>query len=208
MPHTDWRFCDENGAAVDPRDWLATWSPRFPDKKFDELVHDDLMSRHDNLTALDFERMGRWKDAAITERRWRPNVASVAYPIWLQAAAELPRCPDDSDVAAFLDEWASRAYVDRFESGPRAKTFGLSRATTLLYFLSGGRYPIFDSRVRTAIRLLGVSIPKTVEGYLLRYRPLLDEIMKLCECDSMRAVDRALFSFGGKARPSKNNRSA
>ena len=73
-----------------------------------------------------------------------------------QAAKELPKCPDETKVAAFLEDWANRAYTATDRRGPRKKHFGLPRATTLLHFISGGRYPIFDSRVRTAIaRLLG-----------------------------------------------------
>jgi hypothetical protein len=99
--------------------------------------------------------IGKWKDGAKTERQWKLNVASVAYRIWMEAAQELPKCPEGSAMAAFLDDWSGRTYTDVFEKkGPVEKHFGLARATTLLHFVSGGRFPIFDSRVRTAIARL------------------------------------------------------
>jgi len=65
----------------------------------------------------------------------------------MKAAQELPKCPDGSDVADFLDNWSGRTYTDVFEKkGPVEKHFGLARATTLLHFVSGGRFPICDSR--------------------------------------------------------------
>jgi hypothetical protein len=48
-------------------------------------------------------------------------VASVAYLIWEQAVTELPRCPDGTKVAAFLEDWANRAYTDTYRSGPAGR---------------------------------------------------------------------------------------
>jgi hypothetical protein len=102
-------------------------------------------------------------------------------------------------VADFLRDWSEKMYSDRFSSMTREKRFGLSRATTLLYFSSRGQFPIFDSRVRTAVtRLRGKPIPNTVEGYLKSYCPLFSHIAVQCGTQDFRLVDRALFSFGGK----------
>src|ERR1700682_1891342 len=100
--------------------------------------------------------------------------------------------------AAFLEDWSNRAYTDIFKNGPRKKHFGLSRATTLLHFVSGGLYPIFDSRVRTAIaRLLDhPELPGTISSYLDSYLPLFKELAGRCETDDLRMLDKALFSYG------------
>jgi hypothetical protein len=165
---------------------------------YDETEYGDLIEKHKLLSAEDFRRIGKWKDDATTEAQWKPNVASVAYLIWEQAAAELPKCPDESRVAAFLGDWSNRTYDDIFKNGRRKKKFGLSRATTLLHFVSGGRYPIFDSRVKTAFaRLLGrPKLQGTVNSYLDLYVPLFREPADRCQTNDFRMLDKALFSYG------------
>jgi hypothetical protein len=110
----------------------------------------------------------------------------------------LPKCPEKSGVAVFLEDWSSREYTDVFKNGSRKKRFGLSRATTLLHFVSGGRYPIFDSRVRTAVaRLLcQPKLPDTVRSNLDSYIPLFKELADHCETSDFRMLDKALFSYG------------
>jgi hypothetical protein len=182
-----------------PREWLQVWSARYGG--YDEKEYADLIAKHESFSAEDFERIGRWKDDVTKESQWKPNVASVAYLIWKQAAQELPKCPKEDDVAAFLDDWSSRAYTDVFPSKSVEKRFGLSRATALLHFISGGRHPIFDSRVRTAVaRLLNSQgLPNTVSSYVQSFLPLFKELADSCGCDTMdglRMLDKALFSYG------------
>jgi hypothetical protein len=181
-----------------PQEWLCRWATRYELASIDDGEYRDLIERHKMFTADDFIRIGKWKDAATAEGRWKPNVASVAYLIWLQAAKELPRCPEGSRMKDFLENWSTRAYADVFKSGSRNKRFGLSRATTLLHFVSGGRYPIFDSRVKTAIaRLLNQAEPAdTVSAYADSYLPLFRELASRCETDDFRMLDKALFSYG------------
>jgi hypothetical protein len=187
-------FCDLDGRPTAPQEWLRIWACQFPSKKFDEEQHDTLLSRCGSLSAQDFRQMGKWKDAA-TGGRWKPNVASVAYDVWMLAARRRPRCPHDSLVAAFLQDWSER----RHTVGGVPRRFGLSRATTLLYFTSGGRFPIFDSRVRRAMtRLLDSAVTNDVRWYLDLYCPLFSEIVALCKADSRRTVDKALFTFGDR----------
>jgi len=97
-----------------------------------------------------------------------------------------------------LEDWANRTYTDKFKNGLRKKRFGLSRATTILHFVSGGRYPIFDSRVKAAMaRLLGQpKLPDTVASYLDSYLPLFNELAEQCETLDLRMLDKALFSYG------------
>jgi hypothetical protein len=190
------RFRSSDGE-VAPKEWLRMWAALYPPRYIKE--HDSLIEKYESLSAADFERIGRWKDAAETESKWKPNVASVAYLIWMQAARELPRCPDESRVADFLQDWSERKYTDKYTNRAVQKRFGLSRATTLLYFISAGRFPIFDSRVRNAMkRLLDSPLPNTVRWYMDSYRPLFLEIGGLCGAKNGRALDKALFSFGGR----------
>jgi hypothetical protein len=181
-----------------PQEWLRLWSGRYPPD--DEPEYRDLIANYGSLSADEFERIGKWKDGVgKSTGRWMPNVASVAYLIWMQAAQKPPKCPEEDEVEAFLDGWSGRTYTDVFPNKSVEKHFGLSRATTLLHFVSGGRYPIFDARVRTAIgRLLGSSVPPyTVRWYLESCCPLFRELAALCETgDDLRNLDKALFSYG------------
>jgi hypothetical protein len=179
---------------------LRVWSALYPTQ--DYSGYEELIAKHRCLSPADVERIGRWKDGARSDGKWKPNVASVAYPIWMQAASELPVCPKDDRAAEFLSDWSERKYVDRYRAMPVEKRFGLSRATTLLHFISGGRFPIFDSRVRKAMtRLLDSRVPNTVCWYLESYCPLFLEIAALCGTTNLRLLDMALFSYGGKTLP-------
>jgi hypothetical protein len=104
-----------------PQEWLCRWSKRYELAADDDREYWALIERHKSFIADDFIRIGKWKDGATTEGWWKPNVASVAYLIWLQAAKELPRCPEEGWVKDFLEDWSTRAYADVFESGSRNK---------------------------------------------------------------------------------------
>jgi hypothetical protein len=191
------RFQSVDGADVSPQEWLLVWAARYPSNSY--AGHTELIQKHKSFSAEDIVRIGKWKDAVKTEAKWKPNVASVAYPIWMQAASELPKCPEGGGVESFLADWSERKYTDEFASGPAVKRFGLSRATTLLHFISGESFPIFDSRVRRAMnRLLGKTVPNTVRWYLDSYCPLFAEVAAECGTKDVRMVDKALFSYGGR----------
>jgi hypothetical protein len=195
---TRFHFRAVDGKDTSPQEWLRYWATQYPTDKY-EAEHDKLVSK-DSVTGEDFERIGRWKDAAHTPGKWKPNVASVAYLIWMQAVSQCPRCPDDSHVVEFLNDWSERRYPETNKSRTFEKPFGLSRATTLLYFLSRQRYPIFDARVRRAMtRLLMSPVLNTIEWYLASYCPRFAEITALCAAENVRAVDKALFAYGDKS---------
>jgi hypothetical protein len=197
---TRFRFRGVDGSDIDTTQWLRIWADRYPIEDYAE--YDELIARHKSLFAAHFEQIGKWKDNAKTGSKWKANVASVAYPIWMQAATELPQCPEQSQVAVFLNDWAGRKYTDTYVTARVAKTFGLSRATTLLHFISGGRFPIFDSRVRRAMtRLRSSRVPNTVRWYLESYCPLFSEVAALCGTEDLRRVDMALFSYGARNLP-------
>ncbi len=185
-----------------PQEWLREWADRYPSKDYPESEYSELIANYKSLSAEDFIRIGKWKDAARTEGEWKPNVASVAYEIWMQAAQESPKCPEENEVEAFLDDWSRRTYMDVFPNKSVEKHFGLARATTLLHFVSGGHFPIFDSRVRTAIaRLCGSSPPpNTVRWYLDSYRQLFLDVAALCGTKDRRMLDKAFFSYGSSEK--------
>jgi hypothetical protein len=196
-------FQSRDGRVVGPQEWLRLWVKLYPEKVYNHEDYRDLIAKHKSLAADDFERIGKWKDGARAAGKWKPNVASVAYRVWLQAASEMPKCPEASQVADFLDNWSNRKYTDDFASGPVEKRFGLSRATTLLHFISGGRFPIFDSRVRQAMRRLlsfNSPVPNTISWYLDSYCPLLQELADLCGTEDLRTLDKALFSYGRSSK--------
>ncbi len=195
-------FRSWDGSEAEPREWLRVWADRYPSNDYAE--YNGVIVKHKSFSAADFAQIGKWKDAAKTEGKWKANVASVAYPIWMQAASELPKCPQGSAIADFLADWSARKYTDEYASGPVEKRFGLSRTTTLLHFISGGHFPIFDSRVRRAMtRLLSSPVPNSVRWYLDSYCPLFSEVATLCGTEDLRIVDMALFSYGDRILPFK-----
>jgi hypothetical protein len=105
-----------------PQEWLRVWAARY--QGYDEKQYRDLIAKHKSLSDEDFVRIGKWKDDVTTDLQWRPNVASVAYLTWMQVARELPKCPEESDVAAFLDDWSGRTYTDVFPNKSVQKHFG------------------------------------------------------------------------------------
>ncbi len=181
-----------------PHEWREFWAKRYDDREDYDPKYKPLIERYRAFSADDFRSIGKWKDQAEAAGKWKPNVASVAYRIWEQAAAERPSCPQgEPAVIAFLEDWSNRKYTDEYKSGSREKRFGLSRATTLLHFISGGEYPIFDSRVRTAFaRLLGQpELSNTVDAYMAAL-PLFKELVQQCGAENFRMLDKALFSYG------------
>jgi len=101
--------------------------------------------------------------------------------------------------AEFVRELAQPTYTSVRKGLTSSKKFGLSRSTTVLHFLSGGEFPICDSRVRRAIRrLTGGRAPNTVEWYLKAFRDLFQAIATECGALTKRSVDKALFAYGGK----------
>lgn len=188
-------FRSLGGKEIAPNEWLHLWAARYPLNSYPGYC--ELIAKQKTFSGTDFEEVGKWKDRARTPGRWKPNVASVAYPVWKKAAEESPKRPEDSAISDFLTDWSQRSYTDLYRNKSQTKHFGLSRATTLLHFLSGGRFPIFDGRVRRAIkRLLGSSAPNTVSWYLDSYCKLFREVADLCGTEDRRALDMALFSYG------------
>ncbi len=184
-----------------PQEWLRCWSQWYDDEagEQDRSEYARLIGLKGTFTADDFRAIGKWKDSAWAEAKYKPNVASVAFPIWEQAAEEPPQCPPDDGVQSFLDGWARRRYTEMYRSGiSRNKQFGLSRASTLLHFLSAGRFPIYDSRVRTAIARLsgGVLLADSVDAYVTICLPFIDQLRTCCESDDIRKLDKALFCYG------------
>src|SRR5688572_2464820 len=100
-------FRGSEGSSVSGQDWLRIWAARYPNQKY-EADHDELIAKRGAFAPGDFERIGRWKDGARSDSKWRPNIASVAYPVWMQAVKEVPTCPTDDGVVTFLSDWAER----------------------------------------------------------------------------------------------------
>jgi len=181
-----------------PQKRLATWSERYDGA--DDQERADLIARYQSLSSKDFERIGKWKDGVLPNQdKWKKNVASVAFLIWEQAKIEMPKCPTEPKLAGFLKGWSERTYQDTFSNGRTVtKQFGLPRASTLLHFIIGGKYPILDSRVRAAIAYLCQrKVEDTVDWYIDTFLPLFNELAELCETQSdLRKLDKALFAFG------------
>ena len=120
--------------------------------------------------------------------------------MWLQAADELAGTQvQDVQVPGFLEHWSSTVYVDEFSTGRVEKRFGLARSTTLLHVMSGGMWPICDSRVRRAFnRITGMAAGVDVAWYLSLYVPFFSQLAMTCGAEDPKAVDDALFVYGRK----------
>jgi len=189
------------------REWVQMWADQYPSD--DESEYEHLVSNYTRPSSEYFVRIGKWKDRAETENRWRPNVASVAYKTWMVAAEKLPRCPPEDSLVQFLEDWSNRKAAYNFRNGNmQERRFGLSRATTLLHFISGGKYPIFDSRVRTALTRLCSPPPAadaTPGNYVKVYCPLITKLAIDCGVENEpRTLDKALFSYGSSKSWSYN----
>jgi len=111
-PMSQFSFRSIDGSDIAPEQWLPMWAARFPESKY--TGYSALMDKHKSLSGEDFSLIGKWKDGVKTDRTWRANVAAVAFPIWLQAASELPKCPTQSEVTNFLNDWSERKYSDQY----------------------------------------------------------------------------------------------
>jgi len=187
---------------ISVQEWLRVWSDAY--RADDEALYSDLIRKHASLSTSDFQKIGQWKEGVLggdgsPNGRWKSNVASVAYDTWMEIASARPPCPDEGRVSEFLNEWSERKAMYRNRDGSvQEKKFGLSRTTTLLHFLSGAKYPIFDSRVERAVKgLIGQKVNRTKLGdYQQVVRPLVAEILRQCQTGDLRKVDRALFAYG------------
>lgn len=192
----------QDGRPCDALQWVDEWEPRYPSKKYREEQYTALIDKAGILSSKDFLLIGRWKDYAWSDEKWRSNVSTVAFAVWHLASVELPgfRIKETSE-ETFLVKWAEYRYPDASSrSTDGKKAFGLSRATTLLHFITEGRFPIFDSNVRKAIRrLCGKNAPNRVQWYLSSYMPLFRELVRECNATSRR-VDKALFAYGRQRR--------
>lgn len=180
-------------------EWLRQWSAQYP-ATYSEHDYQNFIKSGGKLTAGQFLAIGRWKDRATSSNKWRPNVPSVAVAVWKRSAHELlgPKF-DEKNAETFLAQWSEKKFGGKFKNGQRyEKRFGLSRATTLLHFITSGSFPIFDSRVRRAVTRLGFPISNTVDAYLKSYVKSFRRIALECGTRDFRAVDKALFCFGGK----------
>ncbi len=193
---------DKGGREIPVQEWLRLWSGEY--KADDEELYQALIAKHASLSAADFEKIGQWKEGVLKgdgspNGRWKRDVHSVAYDNWMEIARAMPACPSEERVGEFLTEWSERKAKYKCRDGRvQEKKFGLSRTTTLLHFLSGARYPIFDSRVETAAKgLTGRKVDRTSLGdYQQVIRPLVANICRQCQTEDLRQVDRALFAYG------------
>jgi hypothetical protein len=189
---------------IEPAAWVRWWAAHY-EALFgteDNRVHKLLIDKAGSLSVDDIDLVGRWKEGclALENGRWKPDTP-VAYEVWMHARGEMPKCPSEELTSNFLNGWSERTFSSGIDRNGRAlrKRFGLSRATTLLHFVSGGHYPIFDSRVAEAMKRLGSPVSKTVAGYLSSFCPLFNQIAKLCgisEPQGFRTIDNALFCYG------------
>jgi hypothetical protein len=99
----DFDFRLENGHSCDAVHWLSEWEPKYKSTKYDEGQYQTLIGKAGILSTEDFLKIGRWKDAAHSDNKWRPNVASVAYVAWHDASVALPniRVVEENSIKVF-----------------------------------------------------------------------------------------------------------
>jgi hypothetical protein len=191
------KFLDQQGSEIPPGVWMDLWAARYGEDG-DNDVYFDLIEKQGALSGDDFELMGKWKERCLKPANhgsWKTGTPR-AYDVWMQAKAELPKCPEEDGVANFLRDWSDRTFAAGKEKPYR---FGLSRSTTLLHFISSGRYPILDSNVDSAMTRLGS--PLDICGYLHCFCPLFSKIASACGVsgtEGLRKLDNALFMYGSE----------
>jgi hypothetical protein len=184
---------------IEPSAWLTRWAARYGDGDNPEYFL--LIAKRGKLSSEDFEQVGRWKEGCLNLNHgsWKTGTPK-GYDVWMDSKAEAPECPEEREVSGFLKDWSERTFVAGKKGNLALKyRFGLSRATTLLHFISGGQYPILDSRVATALIRLGSPVEETIDGYLDSFCPLFSEIAAACGVSGtagLRKLDNALFNYG------------
>ena len=131
------------------------------------------------LTRAELVRLGEWKSARVRPRIARNTAAGVRG---LTTAAFL--CCDEGRRLRLLQGLSG---------------VGPAVASVILHFAEPGRYPVYDVRVRAALRRLGVRtpFPPTVDGWVA-YVGCLRRLARRCRV-SLRTLDKALWLLGGPA---------
>jgi hypothetical protein len=90
------------------------------------------------------------------------------------------------------------SHKQRKDGQPFTQAFGVSRATTLLHFVSGGFYPILDSTVQASLVRLGSPVDNTIGEYVNIFCPLFLELASVCGLsgtEGLRQLDNALMTY-------------
>ena len=221
-------FESRGGASVLPSQWLTTWCSEFNSEKFPADVYQELVANGAELSDADFDVLGAWKDGALrhgVEREfgkcsvaftgsWRPN-AVAAYTVWRdlpRSRSTLTQHLDREDYRSFLNHIAKKQFAKAGKNGPGLAEFGLSRATYVLHVFSHAKFPIYDSNTQAGIYFLTQgrygshrivkSKSKDPVWYLETFCKIVRDLQEACAAQdppSLRALDKALFSYG-KAR--------
>jgi len=218
---TSFRFRYPEWVDIEPSVWLQKWNGLFlldEEHQEDDAVYKSLMEKRGNLSGSDFERIGQWKEGCLPKpdgkenKKWQPKT-SAAYDVWMQAKATPPENPgedkiDDDWARTFLQTWSDKTFAKPAIGGIVQDTrFGLARASTLLHFISGGRFPIYDSWVWYGAKQLGRRLPyeMSVDAYLTKFCPMFTALASECglsqNSDDLRKLDNALRCYGRKSVP-------
>src|SRR6266852_742750 len=207
---------------IKPEVWIEKWAELFltdKERREDDQVYESLIQKKGQLSAEDFEQIGRWKEGCLIKEpgkehgRWNPRTP-VAYGVWMEARGTLPPLLvhgnfDDNFAKKFLEDWSKRTHAMLGKGGKvRNVRFGLARASTLLHFISGGRFPIYDSLVWYALHRMGTPLPwemtVNVDAYLKTFYPLFYSIASRCGLsnspEDLRRLDNALRCYGRRER--------
>lgn len=179
-------------------------------RKRDNKVYTELAGKN-GVSNEDCEQIGRWKEGLLDDtsnKKWKSFVASVGYDVWIAAKNDPPGRPTNDGVAEFLQNWSDKKFNASKKNGMvQTKRFGLARATTLLHFISGGDFPIYDQFAGRGLRRLGgpaVPQPVTVRWYLAKFRPELIKLADRCgfsSLEDLRMLDKALWRYGKATVP-------
>lgn len=132
-----------------------------------------------HLTRAELVQLGDWKSPRIRPRIARNTAAGVRG---LTRAAFL--CRDEGRRLRLLQGLSG---------------VGPAMASVILHFADPGRYPVYDVRVRAALRRLGVRapFPPTPAGWVA-YVGCLRALARRSRV-SLRTLDKALWRLGGSA---------
>ncbi len=167
-----------------------------------------LLTKNTELTRKDLTTILLWKSGGEIEGKLikRPRTSKDRYIVIGDVEDAIGKYKDEYDLKEFTDETALK-FIQNVKE--KAHGIGVVYAITLLYFLSHGKYPIYDRFADMAVYAISNNIdPSKVivykepginakTFYETRYLPnYVNYIKKYFKKYTNRNIDRALWTYG------------
>ena len=231
------KFFDEGENRIEYEEWLPNYeryyflggptldrriTRRNQSSRFVENQACALLSKTTPLSSQDLVLLMAWKIGGLIDHGLSEATQKIAYlqnwPVTLAAATQYGKCDFSGSIPVLAAKMPTiSAEVNRgnprylFELTPHLQGFGAVYILTVLFFVSHGRYPIYDKYADVAAQAIAEDLPPTshipyngiqkwsdYERYIRRLEPI-QSVGARSWGDSMfisRAVDRGLWVYG------------